>query len=144
MKETDQEAVKIIHKISLLLGCKWISAEAQIHDEAVGLISHLPVLISAALLNTLSTDTNHSLYSLAKSIASSGFADTSRVGGGNPELGVSMARFNKENLIRNLLSYRHSLNLFEKYILEENWNALEKILISTQEERANFISKPTD
>jgi len=134
-KDTDQKALEVIHQISLSLGCTWISAEAQTHDEAVGLISHLPVLISAALLNTLSKDINPSLYSLAKSITSSGFADTSRVGGGNPELGVSMAQFNKENLMKSLSSYRHSLDIFEKYLLEENWNELEKILISTKEIR---------
>ncbi len=140
---TDKEALEKIHQISLSLGCKWISAEAQIHDEAVGLISHLPVLISAALLNTLNADINPSLYSLAKSIASSGFADTSRVGGGNPELGVSMAKFNKKNLMKSLLCYRHSLDLFEKYLLEENWNELEKILVNTNAVRQNFISKST-
>ncbi len=142
-KRTDQKALKIIRQICLSLGCQWISTEAQIHDEAVSLISHLPVLISAALLNTLSTDINPSLYSLAKGIASSGFADTSRVGGGNPELGVAMAKFNKENLMRTLFSYRHSLDLFEKCLVEENWNELGKILIRTQEERQNFISKST-
>jgi len=143
-KSTDQAALKVIHQISLSLGSKWISTEAQIHDEAVSLISHLPVLISAALLNTLSADISPPLYSLAKSIASSGFADTSRVGGGNPELGVSMTKFNKEHLLNSLLSYRQSLNLFEKYLLEENWNELEKILVSTQEERQNFISSSTN
>ncbi len=143
-KDTDQKALEVIRQISLSLGCKWINTEAQIHDEAVSLISHLPVLISAALINTLSTNTNTSLYSLAKSIASSGFSDTSRVGGGNPKLGISMAKFNKQNLIRDLSSYRNSLNLFEKYLLEENWNELEKILVGTQEERQNFITKPTD
>ena len=142
-KNTDQKALEVIHQISLSLGCKWISSEAQIHDEAVALISHLPVLISAALLNTLGNDINPSLYSLAKNIASSGFADTSRVGGGNPELGVSMAKFNKKNLMKSLLSYRHSLDLFEKYLLEENWNELEKILVNTQEERKHFNSKST-
>jgi len=142
-KHTDQVALKVIHQIALSLGSKWISAEAKTHDEAVGFISHLPVLISAALLNTLNTDINPSLYSLAKNIASSGFADTSRVGGGNPELGVSMAKFNKKNLMKSLLSYRHSLDLFEKYLLEENWNELEKILVNTQEERKHFNSKST-
>ncbi len=138
-KETDQQALEIVHQISLSLGSKWISTEAQIHDEAVSLISHLPVLISAALLQTLCTNINPSIYSLAKSIASSGFADTSRVGGGNPALGVSMAKFNKANLKRHLSSYRHFLDLFEKYLLEENWNELEKILVNAQKERKNFI-----
>ena len=104
------------------------------------MISHLPVLISAALLQTLTTDVKPSLYSLAKSIASTGFTDTSRVGGGNPELDVSMAKFNKKNIERHLASYRYSLDLFEKYLLEENWNELENILTRTQEGRKNFIS----
>ena len=138
-KETEPKALEIVHQISLSIGCRWISSEAQIHDEAVGLISHLPVLISAALINTLNQDKKPSLYSLAKSIASSGFADTSRVGGGNPELGVSMAKFNKKNIKKHLDSYRHSLDLFEKYLLEENWNDLEKILVKTKEKRQNFI-----
>ena len=138
-KATDQKALEVIHQISLSLGCRWISAEAEIHDEAVGLISHLPVFISAALLNTLREDINPSLYSLAKSIASSGFADTSRVGGGNPKLGVSMAKFNKKNLMKSLLSYRHSLDLFEKYLLEENWDEVEKILVKTHKTREDLI-----
>ncbi len=139
-KATDKQSLEIIHQISRSLGCTWISAEAQIHDEAVGLISHLPVLISAALINTLCAEVNPSLYSLARSIASCGFKDTSRVGGGNPELGVSMTKFNKENLLKSLLSYRQSLNHLEKYIIEENWNEIEKLLVITKEERQKFIS----
>ena len=138
-KATDQKALEVIHQISLSLGCRWISTEAEIHDEAVGLISHLHVFISAALLNTLSEDINPSLYSLAKSIASSGFADTSRVGGGNPKLGVSMAKFNKKNLMKSLSCYRHSLDLFEKYLLEENWDEVEKILVKTHKTREDLI-----
>ena len=143
-KETDQKALERVKQVALSLGSEWISSEAKIHDEAVCLISHLPVLISAALLNTLCTDINPTIYSLAKSIASSGFADTSRVGGGNPALGVSMAKFNRVNLKRQLSSYRHSLDLFEKYLFEENWDEIEKILVNVQEERQNFISKPTN
>ena len=138
-KATDQKALEVIRQISLSLGCRWISTEAEIHDEAVCLISHLPVFISSALLNTLREDINPSLYSLAKSIASSGFADTSRVGGGNPKLGVSMAKFNKKNLMKSLLSYRHSLDLFEKYLLEENWDEVEKILVKTHKRREDLI-----
>ncbi len=143
-EETDQKALEKIRRISLSLGCQWVSTEAHIHDEAVSLISHLPVFISAALLNTLDTDVNPSVYSLAKRIASSGFADTSRVGGGNPDLGVSMAKYNKENLMKSLGSYRHSLDIFEKYLLEEDWKKIENILMTTQTGRHNFISQTTN
>ena len=55
-----------------------------------------------------------------------------------------MAKLNKKNIERHLVSYRHSLDLFEKYLLEENWSELEKILVNTQKERQNFILKPTN
>ena len=55
-----------------------------------------------------------------------------------------MAKFNKQNIGKHLESYRHSLDLFEKYLLEENWSELEKILVNTQEERQNFILEPTN
>ena len=55
-----------------------------------------------------------------------------------------MAKLNKKNIERHFASYRHSLDLFEKYLLEENWNELENILVSTQEGRQSFISKATN
>ena len=55
-----------------------------------------------------------------------------------------MAKFNKKNIKRYLASYRDSLDLFEKYLLEDNWSELEKILVNAQEERQNFILKPTN
>jgi len=55
-----------------------------------------------------------------------------------------MAKLNKQNVERHLASYRYSLDLFEKYLREENWIELEKILVNTQKERQNFILKPTN
>ena len=43
---------------------------------------------------------------LVRALASSGFADTTRVGGGNPELGTLMARTNREALLEALGHFR--------------------------------------
>ncbi len=141
-KETDQIALETIHQISLLLGSKWITTDATIHDQAVSLISHLPVFISAALLKTMDISANKSLLSLAKDLASSGFADTSRIGGGNPQLGVAMAKFNKSNMLQSLRAYRQSLDLLEQRLLSENWEDIEKELLRTQKIRKEFIQNP--
>ena len=140
-KETDQLALETIHQIALLLGCKWITTEAEIHDEAVGLISHLPVFISAALLKTMDNSDNKSLLSLAKDLISSGFADTSRIGGGNPQLGVAMAKFNKSNMLQSVRTYKQSLDLFEQHLLSGKWEEIEKELLKTQQIRENLINK---
>ncbi|MGL5509596.1 MAG: prephenate dehydrogenase dimerization domain-containing protein, partial [Microcoleaceae cyanobacterium] len=50
------------------------------HDQAVAWISHLPVMISASLINACMQESNQDVLELAKNLASSGFRDTSRVG----------------------------------------------------------------
>ena len=53
----------------------------------------MPVLVSAALLQSAAAAEPQGLL---QALASSGFADTTRIGGGNPELGSLMARCNRE------------------------------------------------
>jgi arogenate dehydrogenase (NADP+) len=48
------------------------------------------------------------------------------VGGGNPELGVMMARYNRDCLLKSLLSYRQNLDRLIEQIEQEDWQCLEK------------------
>ena len=113
---TDVEALDAVHQLAITLEGQWITTDPQTHDQAVALISHLPVFISTALLQTVAKESNKSLLMLAKTIASSGFEDTTRVGGGNPELGVAMASNNTSALLNAITSYRSSLDKLEEMI----------------------------
>ena len=75
---------------------------------------------------------------LAQKLASSGFRDTSRVGGGNPELGVMMAEYNREELLTSLQEYRHNLDCLIDLIERENWESLQQQLQLTQKARPAF------
>ncbi len=138
-ESTDNEALEIVHQLALSLGSQWITAKAEMHDQAVALISHLPVLVSAALLKTIRNEENSSLLALAKDLASSGFADTTRVGGGNPKLGTAMMSNNTAEILRAITSYRSSLEAIEKIILREQWKELESELEKTQAIRPDFV-----
>ena len=137
--DTDQDALEIVKNIALKLGSKLILTDATKHDETVALISHLPVIISAALIKTLAVQQDPSMTDLSKKLASSGFADTSRVGGGNPDLGVAMAANNTSALLKALSCYRWSLDQFEGAVLAENWPQLLKELRTTQSLRLEFL-----
>jgi arogenate dehydrogenase (NADP+) len=76
---------------------------------------------------------------LAQKLASSGFRDTSRVGGGNPELGVMMARYNRQELLRSLQQYRDRLDEIAQLIEREDWQALEQTFSSNQLARLKFV-----
>jgi arogenate dehydrogenase (NADP+) len=55
------------------------------------------------------------------------------VGGGNPELGVMMAQYNRQALLNSLYQYRENLEEFIHIIEGENWELLaEKIKLNHQ------------
>ena len=79
------------------------------------------------------------ILKMSQSLASSGFRDTSRVGGGNPELGLMMAKHNKEALRRSLYTYRQKLDYVIEQINEENWITTNNLLYSSQSKRSKFL-----
>lgn len=120
------------------IGANLIQCEPQDHDRAVALISHLPVMVSTNLIST-SCNQDEDVTHLAQQLASSGFADTSRVGGGNPELGIMMAKFNQEALLASLTDYQHHLAYLAELIKTEQWETLEGILHDNQQARPRFL-----
>ncbi len=136
---TDEEALEAVHQLAITLESQWITTDSETHDQAVALISHLPVFVSTALLQTVLNEPNQSLLMLAKTIASSGFEDTTRVGGGNPDLGVAMASNNRSALLNAITSYRSSLEKLEEMIKAKDWDQLQKELLGSQMNRPGFL-----
>jgi arogenate dehydrogenase (NADP+) len=139
---TDASALAMVQSLALSLGSHWLTAAAAQHDQAVALISHMPVLVSAALLRAVGDERDPAIRRLAHVLASSGFADTTRVGGGNPDLGVAMASTNREALLRSLAAYRWSLEQLEDAVLQGNWPQLQIELQRTQALRPGFLDAP--
>jgi arogenate dehydrogenase (NADP+) len=96
-------------------------------------------MVSASLIAACMGEENPEVLKLAQAFASSGFRDTSRVGGGNPELGIMMARYNKDAVVRSLHAYQAHLNHITTLIEAENWQDLEALLASTQQGRPDFV-----
>ncbi len=143
-KSTSPMALAKVKELALALGSQWTTADAEVHDQAVALVSHLPVLVSAVLLKTLETENNSSILSLAKALASSGFADTTRVGGGNPSLGTAMMENNSSAVLRALTSYKSNLKELEQHILNKSWKIIQAELEGTQTARQDLLNnKPT-
>ncbi|MEG3988556.1 prephenate/arogenate dehydrogenase [Microcoleus sp. S28C3] len=136
--QTPALAVDKVEEIARSLGAKVYRCEPEEHDRAVAWISHLPLMASATLVAACDREGDRDIVNLAQHLASSGFRDTSRVGGGNPELGVMVAKYNREELLRSLSIYRDSLDEFISDIEAENWQALKHKLKLTQQARENY------
>jgi arogenate dehydrogenase (NADP+) len=166
---TDPAAMAEVRQLAEALGSRWIRCSASDHDRAVALISHLPVLVSAALLQAADRGAaadstapgalqaagglpnggglpdgggTGDLGELVRALASSGFADTSRVGGGNPELGTWMARWNREALLAALDHYRQALDGLETAVRRQDWPGLLQELSDCQQLRPAFLQAP--
>ncbi|MEL6579320.1 MAG: prephenate/arogenate dehydrogenase [Cyanobacteria bacterium J06621_12] len=137
--ESNPDQVEKLKAIALDLGAVPHVCDAQIHDRAVSWISHLPVMISASLIKACLQEEPETL-ALAQILASSGFKDTSRVGGGNPELGVMMAKYNRQELLRSLYNYQDNLSEIIKAIESEKWQDLAAILTNNGEARPKFLN----
>ncbi|MBN3908248.1 MAG: prephenate/arogenate dehydrogenase [Nostoc sp. NMS1] len=136
---TPISAIAVVEAIVRSLGANIYYCQPEQHDRAVSWISHLPVMVSSSLIAACLSETDPDVLELAQKLASSGFRDTSRVGGGNPELGVMMARYNRQALLRSLQQYRHNLDELTNLIEQENWTVLEQKLKSTGKARPDFV-----
>ena len=136
---TPKMAVTVVEEIVRSLGSIIYHCQPEQHDRAVSWISHLPVMVSASLIAACLSETDPEISHLSQKLASSGFCDTSRVGGGNPELGVMMAQYNRKALLNSLQQYRQNLEEFIYLIEQEKWEILESKFQLNQQARPNFL-----
>jgi arogenate dehydrogenase (NADP+) len=137
--QTPPESVRVLEGLVQELGAKLLHCQPEEHDRAVAWISHLPVMASASLLAACCGETDPHVLALAQALASSGFKDTSRVGGGNPELGMMMAQYNQTALLQCLQQYRQQLDRLIEQIEEQDWDSLAAGLKQTQTDRPKFL-----
>ncbi len=121
-ENTDRNALGLMIDLVESLEATCLVMDCETHDRSVARISHLPVFVSTALLLNLGDDAD------ASKLASSGFFDTSRVGGGNPALGLAMAQGNQVQLLAELRSYRQHLEKLEQAVAESDWQTVSAVL----------------
>lgn len=110
--------IKTLTEIISLTGAKTIITTPEEHDEAVSLISHMPMLIAQALTKTASHN------NLAIQLAASGFRDMTRLALSNTEMAEDMIKMNSQNISKSLI------NLIEtsRLLLSDNYkNEIETI-----------------
>lgn len=74
------------------LGATPIKTTPEKHDKAVALISHMPMVLSQALMETIKDN------ELAQKLASSGFRDMTRLALSNTEMANDMVNLNHQNI----------------------------------------------
>ncbi len=141
--ETAPVALERVAELVQSLNCIIHYATPAQHDLAVAWISHLPIMVSASLISACLHESDPIILDFAKKFASTGFQDTSRVGGGNPEMGMMMAEYNQAAILGSLYQYRDQLDGVIGSIESKQWLEIKDLLTTNQSVRSDFINCPT-
>ncbi len=111
--DTDAAALGEVRGFWKSIGCRVIELPAAEHDECVALVSHLPHLLAATLMNTVAQKNEHAFR-----VVGPGFRDTTRVASGPPAMWREILRENSaavlpaiDALIAKLADFRQTLAL---------------------------------
>lgn len=100
----------VIREWMAMLGATPVSVDGAVHDRVVGLVSHVPYLVSASLLTL--ADQAGDVANIWPQLAGSGFSDTTRVGASNFDLWRQILSANFPEIV----------NLFRQYArLIDDW-----------------------
>lgn len=95
----DARLVELIEE----LGASPVVTTPEKHDEAVALISHMPMVVAQAIFKTAAENP------LALEIAASGFRDMTRLAMSNTEMANDMVQMNSENIQTSILKLYKSI-----------------------------------
>jgi prephenate dehydrogenase len=123
------------------LGCRVVQMSPEQHDATFAAVSHLPHLISFALMNAISGQPQGSEY---LSLAGPGFRDFTRIAASDPKVWRDILLSNREELLAQSQIFQRNLQALEVMISSGNAEALEGLLAQASSTRANWTmtSKP--
>ncbi|MEA2515166.1 MAG: prephenate dehydrogenase [Thermomicrobiales bacterium] len=113
------------------------------HDAYVAGISHLPFVLAATLMNSLSKDSS---WRDMKSLTAGGFRDMTRLAGGSPDMHRDIALTNRQALLRwvdacqaSLQDFRASLDVADEQAAAD----LTKFFTDARDARAEWATQTT-
>ena len=117
------------------LGCQVVKMSPESHDAAFAAVSHLPHLISFALMNTLSGQPQGKDY---LSLAGPGFRDFTRIAASDPKVWRDIMLSNREELLAQSKIFQRNLQALELMISSGNGEALEGLIEQASQTRAHW------
>jgi len=133
--------INALKKIVESLGSIPIELSPQLHDKITGAISHVPHVISAALVNMIKMmDTSEQHM---QRLAAGGFKDITRISSSNPEMWHNISFSNKDAILEILDKYISILNSYKESLKSFNGKEVFDFFSEAKKFRDSFTSKLT-
>lgn len=138
--KASQAAIQTVLGLVAALEAEPQFIDATEHDAFVGGVSHLPFLLSSALMHTVSAGPG---WRDMKLLSSTGFRDVSRLAAGSPVMYRDICLSNRESLLRWIDEYVGSLTAFKTLLDTENADqdqAIEAYFTTARDARADWAT----
>jgi len=135
-EKADPKSIDAVTGMVKKLGAIPFFLDAQGHDNLVAGISHLPMLLSVALV---SLTTKSPSWSEMSKLAASGYHDLSRLASGNPEVNTHICLSNKEAIVNWIDKFSKELERYRQLVVEGD-ERLELALTEANKARQEWLN----
>ncbi len=139
----DEAAIKNVLGLIAAVDAEAFFVDPAEHDSYVAGISHLPMVVAASLVQSVTTDKT---WRDMSSLASTGFRDTTRLALGSPDMHRDIAVTNRESISRWIGEMINELDRFRTMLAEEDDESLRKqvheYFVDAQDKRARAEVSP--
>ena len=113
------EDVARVEALATAAGALPVHMTAADHDAAVASISHLPLVLAAALVESIAGNPEASGWRVAKRLAATGWRDTTRLARGDPAMGAGILATNAALVADRLIAVRDVLDSWIQALRDE-------------------------
>lgn len=135
LPQTAPELVQKATDVWSAIGAQVLRMTPENHDAAFAAVSHLPHMLAFAFFNSVAKQPAGRDF---LSLAGPGFRDFTRIAAGDPEVWRDILMSNREEILKQSMRFRHTLDALEHVIKTGNVEALEDLIRSASDARANW------
>ena len=124
-EDNDSSDVEALTGLLAPLKCKLVITSTDRHDKATAAISHVPHLISAALVELVMNNDDEEQF--MKQIAATGFRDTTRIAASSPAMWQQICEANTDNIVDLLEDYIGILEVLKDELKNGDFNQISEL-----------------
>ncbi|MCC7409386.1 MAG: prephenate dehydrogenase/arogenate dehydrogenase family protein [Phycisphaeraceae bacterium] len=129
-------AAERVRSLWQALGMRLLTMPAAEHDRKVAAVSHLPHALAVLLVEA-------AIHGQALDVASTGFADTTRIAGGDPQVWLDIFRTNRPAMLEAIDGFQQHLNQFRQMLATMNERDIKQLLERAQAHREKWGRQQT-
>jgi prephenate dehydrogenase len=138
--QTHPDLIQKATDVWAAIGSQVLRMTPENHDAAFAAVSHLPHMLAYAYFNSVARQPAGRDF---LSLAGPGFRDFTRIAASDPTVWRDILLSNREELLKQSMRFRHTLDAMEHVIKSGNAEALEDLIRGASDARSNWQMNAT-